>query len=265
MNCPSVCLRRRWSAAYRRRGPCPWPRDCDRARGGCCSSVRACISAHWRADRSRRHHRGRDFNDCADGVFGRVGAAREIVIEELEPLRDRTLPRSNCNWCRWSRSRRRPWFALPSAPRREAGDISAGVFDLQGNTLAQAVTGPGHINTMARSVVHFLEGIPCGPNERGRRLHHQRSVEGYGPLHRPGRGVTDLHGWSYRRAVRLHNASGGHGWWSADNRRQIYHEGLFIPLLRCARCEMNEDLLAMIRANVREPVQATGDVYVSIA
>ena len=48
--------------------------------------------------------------------------------------------------------------------------------------------------------------------------------------------------------------------------RQIYHEGLFIPLLRLARAgEMNEDLLAMIRANVREPVQVIGDVYALIA
>ena len=48
--------------------------------------------------------------------------------------------------------------------------------------------------------------------------------------------------------------------------RQIYHEGLFIPLLRLARAgEMNEDLLAMIRSNVREPVQVIGDVYALIA
>ena len=36
---------------------------------------------------------------------------------------------------------------------RECGDISAGIFDLQGRMLAQAVTGtPGHINTMAEAV-----------------------------------------------------------------------------------------------------------------
>jgi N-methylhydantoinase B len=44
---------------------------------------------------------------------------------------------------------------------RESGDISAGVFDVDGNMLAQAVTGtPGHINTMAESVKHFLNVIP---------------------------------------------------------------------------------------------------------
>ena len=48
--------------------------------------------------------------------------------------------------------------------------------------------------------------------------------------------------------------------------RQIWHEGLFIPLMRLARAgEMNEDLLAILRANVREPVQAVGDVYALMA
>src|SRR5215475_14195149 len=44
---------------------------------------------------------------------------------------------------------------------REAGDLSAGIFDPEGNMLAQAVTGtPGHINTMALAVRHFLKEYP---------------------------------------------------------------------------------------------------------
>jgi N-methylhydantoinase B len=44
---------------------------------------------------------------------------------------------------------------------REAGDLSAGVFDPQGLMLAQAVTGtPGHVNTMAEAVLHFIAEIP---------------------------------------------------------------------------------------------------------
>ena len=40
---------------------------------------------------------------------------------------------------------------------REAGDLSAGVFDAQGRMIAQAVTGtPGHVNSMAESVGHFV-------------------------------------------------------------------------------------------------------------
>src|SRR3979490_1141602 len=41
---------------------------------------------------------------------------------------------------------------------REAGDLSAGVFDLRGRMMAQAVTGtPGHVNSMAEAVGHFLK------------------------------------------------------------------------------------------------------------
>ena len=43
---------------------------------------------------------------------------------------------------------------------REAGDLSAGVFDTQGNMLAQAVTGtPGHVNSMANAVTAWTEGM----------------------------------------------------------------------------------------------------------
>src|SRR6201981_2714397 len=44
---------------------------------------------------------------------------------------------------------------------REAGDLSAGVFDRDGRMLAQAVTGtPGHVNSMANAVIHFLKEFP---------------------------------------------------------------------------------------------------------
>src|SRR3954468_23446746 len=44
---------------------------------------------------------------------------------------------------------------------REAGDLSAGVFDARGRMLAQAVTGtPGHVNAMANAVQHFLAAFP---------------------------------------------------------------------------------------------------------
>ena len=44
---------------------------------------------------------------------------------------------------------------------RESGDLSAGVFDTRGNMIAQAVTGtPGHINSMATCIHHFLAVYP---------------------------------------------------------------------------------------------------------
>src|SRR3990172_4163218 len=44
---------------------------------------------------------------------------------------------------------------------REAEDLSAGVFDHRGRMLAQSVTGtPGHINSIATSMEHFLRACP---------------------------------------------------------------------------------------------------------
>ncbi|HVG47907.1 MAG TPA: hydantoinase B/oxoprolinase family protein, partial [Rubellimicrobium sp.] len=43
---------------------------------------------------------------------------------------------------------------------REAGDLSAGIYDRRGRMLAQAVTGtPGHVNAMAAAVAHFMREI----------------------------------------------------------------------------------------------------------
>ena len=51
---------------------------------------------------------------------------------------------------------------------REAGDLSAGVFDRHGRMLAQAVTGtPGHINSMARCIMHVLNEYPAETLEPG--------------------------------------------------------------------------------------------------
>jgi len=155
-----------------------------------------------------------------------------------------------------------------STSAREAGDISAGVFDLRGRMVAQAVTGtPGHVNTMARSVGHFLDVFPIETMREGDIFVTNDPWKGTGhlydlvivsPTFKDGRIVALF-------ASTTHVVDMG-GVGQTPEGRQIYHEGLFIPLLRLARAgEMNEDLLAMIRANVREPVQVVGDVYALIA
>jgi N-methylhydantoinase B len=48
--------------------------------------------------------------------------------------------------------------------------------------------------------------------------------------------------------------------------RQVFEEGIAIPIMPLAReGEMNEDLLRMVRANVREPLQVEGDIYACAA
>ena len=51
---------------------------------------------------------------------------------------------------------------------REAGDLSAGVYDTSGRMLAQAMTGtPGHVNTMATAVGHFFTWYPVATMQPG--------------------------------------------------------------------------------------------------
>ena len=155
-----------------------------------------------------------------------------------------------------------------STSAREAGDISAGAFDLRGRMIAQAVTGtPGHINTMAASVGHFLKVFPVEDMKEGdvyitndpwKGTGHLYDLVVVSPTFMDGRIVALF-------ACTSHLVDMG-GVGQTPEGRQIWHEGLFIPLLRLARAgQMNEDLLAMIRANVREPVQVIGDVYALIA
>jgi N-methylhydantoinase B len=61
-------------------------------------------------------------------------------------------------------------------------------------------------------------------------------------------------------------ASAGHGGrWTAEN-REIYEEGLQIPICKLAkRGEPNRDVFNIIRRNVRVPDQVIGDIYAMIA
>lgn len=147
---------------------------------------------------------------------------------------------------------------------REAGDLSAGVFDLQGRMLAQAVTGtPGHVNAMAASVGFFLEKFPVETMEEGDVYITNDPWMGTGHLH-DFTVVTPT--FKHGRMVALFASTshvvdvGGLGF--GPDGRQVYEEGIYIPLMALARRGvMNESLLEIVRANVREPVQVEGDFY----
>ena len=67
---------------------------------------------------------------------------------------------------------------------REAGDLSAGVYDDQGKMIAQAVTGtPGHVNAMAEAVQHFMNRIGVETMVEGDVYITNDPWEGTGHLH----------------------------------------------------------------------------------
>ena len=151
-----------------------------------------------------------------------------------------------------------------STSSREAGDISAGVFDLKGQMLAQAVTGtPGHINSMARAVVHFLDVFPADGMRDGDVYITNDPWKGTGHLHDFTVVTPTFHKGKMVAlfACTSHVVDIGGVGMSPDG-RQIYHEGLFVPIMPLATAgEMNQWLLYLVRANVREPVQVEGDIY----
>ncbi|MGY9072414.1 MAG: hydantoinase B/oxoprolinase family protein [Acidimicrobiales bacterium] len=147
---------------------------------------------------------------------------------------------------------------------REAGDLSAGVFDAEGRMVAQAVTGtPGHVNTMAAAVPHFINDI--GP---------ERIYPGDVYLtNDPWKGTGHLHDITVTTPVFVGDrligffAStahvvdiGGRGF--GPDAREVYEEGLRIPIMKWIdRGELNRDLVTIIRENVREPDQVVGDIH----
>jgi N-methylhydantoinase B len=147
---------------------------------------------------------------------------------------------------------------------REAGDLSAGVFDPEGRMLAQAVTGtPGHVNTMAEAVLHFIAEIGRDRMYPGDTYVTNDPWKGTGHLHditmvSPSFKGDRLVGFF---ACTAHVVDVGGRGFGADG-KSVYEEGIQIPIMKFAeRGAVNETLVAFLRANVREPGQVVGDFY----
>jgi N-methylhydantoinase B len=144
---------------------------------------------------------------------------------------------------------------------REAGDLSAGVYDATGRMLAQAVTGtPGHVNAMADAVGHFIDAIPAMAegdvyltNDPWLGTGHKHDITVVTPVFRDGARVAFF-------ACTAHVTDiGGRGFGADAN--DVHEEGLALPIMPLMRRgAMDETLLRIIRANVREPDQLVGDI-----
>ena len=150
---------------------------------------------------------------------------------------------------------------------REAGDLSAGLFDARGRMVAQALTGtPGHVNSMAIAGRHFLSAYP--PHTLGAGDHlitndpwlvsgHLHDMTVFSPVFRGNKPIAFF-------ACTCHQVDIG-GLGMGPDGRSIFEEGLYLPILPLARGgELNRDLLKLIRANVRTPNEAEGDILAYI-
>ncbi len=147
---------------------------------------------------------------------------------------------------------------------REAGDLSAGVYDLEGRMLTQAVTGtPGHVNAMAAAVQHFIRRIGRENIFEGDVYITNDPWEGTGHLHditvvSPSFLRGELVGFF---ACTAHIVDiGGRGFGADAN--SVYEEGLYIPIMKFAeRGVVDQTLIKIVRGNVRQPDQLIGDLY----
>lgn len=147
---------------------------------------------------------------------------------------------------------------------REAGDLSAGVYDRHGRMLAQAVTGtPGHVNAMADALAHFIRRI--GPDNifEGDVYITNDPWEGTGHLHdftvvTPSFHQGKLAGFF---ACTAHVVDIGGRGFGADA-ASVFEEGLYLPIMKFAeRGVVDKTLIRILRGNVRQPDQLVGDLY----
>jgi N-methylhydantoinase B len=147
---------------------------------------------------------------------------------------------------------------------RECGDLSAGVFDARGRMLAQAVTGtPGHVNSMAESVKHFIAHFPLATMKPGDAYITNDPWMGTGhlndfvvttPCFKDGRLVALFSCTSHLMDI------GGIGF--GPDATDVFMEGLYIPMLKLIdQGVVNETLMSMIRSNTRLPIETEGDTY----
>jgi len=151
---------------------------------------------------------------------------------------------------------------------RECGDISAGIFDVDGRMLAQAVTGtPGHINTMAAAVSKMLPYFPLAEMRPGDIYMTNDPWIGSGHLNDV---VMVAPIFQHERPVALTACTshvydlGGLG--MGPDGSDVFDEGLYLPPLKLVdRGEVNALVIDIMKANSRSPLANEGDFYALMA
>jgi N-methylhydantoinase B len=150
---------------------------------------------------------------------------------------------------------------------RESGDLSAGVFDLQGRMVAQAVTGtPGHINSMALAVPHVLAAIApatlapgdvLATNDPWLNSGHLNDITVVTPIFHRGRLVAYTASTCHAMDI------GGRG--ITVDALDCYEEGILLPPCRLYAAGRPQQVLDLLAANVRAPEAVLGDLHAQVS
>jgi N-methylhydantoinase B len=163
------------------------------------------------------------------------------------------------------------WRTSRSTTVRELLDYSTAVFDADGRNIAQAARMPVHLNSMelclheivARHIPldSWREGDVIVTNDPYSGGQHLPDFIAFKPVFVNGRRVAVT-------CVLIHHVDVGGGAAGGYNARaiEIFQEGLRVPPVRIVRAgDLQEDLLATILSNVREPAMFRGDFLSQLA
>ena len=150
---------------------------------------------------------------------------------------------------------------------RDAHDYTCMFTDSRGRELAQGTLAtPGQSGAMAVGIKKLVRDLPPGSfqdgdiyvtNDPWALAGHLNDVCVLSPIFHHGRLAA------FTACILHHSDIGGR---VASDNREVFEEGLFIPLVKLYEGgKLNQGLLDMIRANVRTPEQVNGDLRSQIA
>ena len=153
---------------------------------------------------------------------------------------------------------------------KERCDFSCAVFDAPGNLVAQAAHIPVHLGAMPLSVQACLETLTFAPgdvamvNDPYRGGTHLPDITVVSPIFVEEKSESSLLGFVVNRA---HHADiGGMSAGSMPLSQEIFQEGCIIPPVKLmVEGKKNEDIWRLLMANVRTPVERSGDLQAQLA
>jgi N-methylhydantoinase B len=151
---------------------------------------------------------------------------------------------------------------------RESYDLSCVLFDAQGRPLAQGTDSvPSFTGTAVLTMQHMLAKIPAdrlrpgdviATNDPWMGTGHLYDINVMRPVFRAGRLV------GFTMSITHLPDIGGVG--NSAVPREIYEEGLRLPVVRLVReGRLNEELVDIIRTNVRADEQVIGDLLANVS
>jgi len=155
------------------------------------------------------------------------------------------------------------WKTSFSANIKERRDYSAALYDAAGDTIAMGDHMPVHLGAMPLSVRHAIDAFDLRPgdvailNDPFRGGTHLPDITAVAGVFLPGERRPRFYA-----ANRAHHADvGGISPGSMAVAKEIYQEGIRIPpVLLVRRGKVDREILGLVLANVRTPVEREGDL-----